>query len=59
VKAACGIPGSLDIRSILQGHTVPRVGEGYGQGFALHVLAEAMDKLHYPGLDMEHLVPKP
>jgi integrase len=52
-----GVP--FDIRSILQGHTVPGVGEGYGQGFALHVLAEAMDKLHYPGLDLEHLVPKP
>lgn len=52
-----GVP--FDIRSILQGHTVPGVGEGYGQGFALHVLAEAMDKLHYPGLDLEHLVPEP
>lgn len=51
-----GVP--FDIRSILQGHTVPGVGEGYGQGFALHVLAEAMDKLHYPGLDLEHLAPK-
>ena len=50
-----GVP--FDIRSILQGHTVPGVGEGYGQGFALHVLAEGMDKLHYPGLDLEHLVP--
>ncbi|MHC1751062.1 DUF6538 domain-containing protein [Humidesulfovibrio sp.] len=52
-----GVP--FDIRSILQGHTVPGVGEGYGQGFALHVLAEGMDKLHYPGLDLEHLVPAP
>lgn len=51
-----GVP--FDIRSILQGHTVPGVGEGYGQGFSLHVLAEAMDKLHYPGLDLEHLTPK-
>ncbi|MGE4553505.1 MAG: DUF6538 domain-containing protein [Desulfovibrionaceae bacterium] len=48
---------AFDLRSVLQGHTVPGVGEGYGLGVALLVLAEAMAKLQYPGLDLEHLVP--
>lgn len=52
-----GVP--FDLRSALQGHAVPGVGEGYGQGFALQVLAEAMARLQYPGLDLEHLSIKP
>lgn len=50
-----GVP--FDLRSALQGHKVPGVGEDYGQGFALQVLAEAMAKLQYPGLDLSHLLP--
>jgi len=43
----------------LQGHAVPGVGQEYGEGHSLKVKAEALAKLQYPGLDLEHLVPRP
>ena len=48
---------SKEHRDLLQGHTIPGTGEDYGEGTGLQVLAEAMAKLQYPGLDLSHLLP--
>jgi len=48
-----------EYRDLIQGHAIPGVGEEYGSGTDLQVLAEEMAKLHFPGLNLEHLVPKP
>ncbi len=50
------------LMNALQGHAVTDVAGLYGRdeeglGFALPVLAEAMEQLVYPGLDLSHLVP--
>lgn len=46
------------LADVLQGHAVPGVGQDYGDGHSLKVKAEALAKLQYPGLDLEHLVPR-
>ncbi|SNS03418.1 Phage integrase family protein [Humidesulfovibrio mexicanus] len=48
-----------EYRDLIQGHAIPGVGEEYGSGTGLQVLAEEMAKLRFPGLDLEHLVPRP
>jgi integrase len=47
------------LAEVIQGHALPGVGQGYGDGYSLQVKAEAMAKLQYPGLDLEHLIPRP
>lgn len=46
------------LTDVLQGHAVPGVGKKYGDGYSLKVRAEALAKLQYPGLDLEHLIPR-
>lgn len=46
---------SEDIADRLQGHTNGSVSRNYGQGHGIKALAEAMNKLEYPGLDLSHL----
>lgn len=46
------------LTDVLQGHVVPGVGKKYGDGYSLKVRAEALAKLQYPGLDLEHLLPQ-
>lgn len=44
-----------DLRDELMGHAPRTVGAGYGEGSSIKRLAEAMGKLVYPGLDLNHL----
>jgi len=44
-----------DLRDALMGHAPRTVGETYGAGHSLNKLAEAMERLVYPGLDLSHL----
>ena len=39
----------------LTGHTTASVGRKYGDGVPLEVLAEAVAKVNYKGLDLSHL----
>lgn len=48
-----------EYRDLIQGHAIPGVGEEYGSGTGLQVLAEEMAKLCFRGLDLEHLIPAP
>jgi len=48
-----GIPS--DLMNALQGHSEPGMAARYGSGFGLKRLAEAIEKLEYPDLDLKHL----
>ena len=37
------------------GHTNQSMGGRYGRGFSVDVLAEAVNKITYKGLDLSHL----
>lgn len=50
-----GVP--KEYRDLLQGHALSGAGELYGEGASIEVLAREMNKLCYPGLDLEHLIP--
>jgi len=53
---ACRAAGvASDIIDTLQGHKLPSMRAVYGSGFALPVLAEAIRKINYEGLDLSHL----
>ena len=39
----------------MTGHTSASVGRKYGNGVPLEVLAEAVAKINYRGLDLSHL----
>ncbi|MEM5471479.1 site-specific integrase [Hoeflea sp. AS60] len=55
---ACRDSGiSSELMNALQGHTEGGMAARYGSGFSLQRLAEAMEKLEYPGLDLSHLKP--
>ena len=43
------------ISDALTGHSSASLGRSYGTGYPLDVLAEAMAKISYPGLDLRHL----
>lgn len=45
----------IALNDAIMGHTQGNVSASYGQGYSLKVLAEAMKKLEFPGLDLEHL----
>ena len=44
-----------ELHDALTGHTTPSVGRKYGDGVPLEVLAEAVAKVSYKGLDLSHL----
>lgn len=44
-----------EVHDALTGHTTPSVGRKYGGGVPLQVLAEAVAKVSYKGLDLSHL----
>ena len=46
-----------DVANRLMGHTDPSMGGRYGRGFNVEVLAEEVNKIEYPGLDLGHLRP--
>ena len=54
-KDACRAAGIENVISdALQGHSSGTVSGTYGSGYPLLVLAAAMAKVHYPGLDLRH-----
>ncbi len=54
-KDACRAEGIENVISdALQGHSSGTVSGAYGSGYPLPVLAAAMAKVHYPGLDLKH-----
>jgi len=44
-----------ELHDALTGHTTASVGRRYGGGVPLEVLAEAVGKVGYKGLDLSHL----
>ena len=44
-----------ELHDALTGHTTASVGRRYGGGVPLEVLAEAIAKVSYRGLDLSHL----
>lgn len=48
---------SAELMNALQGHAEVGMAARYGSGFRLQKLAEAIEKLEYPGLDLSHLKP--
>ncbi|MEP0171829.1 site-specific integrase, partial [Marinobacter sp.] len=44
-----------ELMNALQGHSVPGMAARYGSGFGLKRLAEAIEKIEYPKLDLSHL----
>lgn len=56
-KDACRAAGIEEaVYDALQGHKGASVGRTYGLGYPLPVLAEAMARVRYEGLDLSHLV---
>ncbi len=54
-KDACRAAGIENVISdALQGHSSGTVSGTYGSGYPLPILAAAMAKVHYPGLDLKH-----
>ena len=54
-KDACRAAGIENVISdALQGHSSGTVSGTYGSGYPLPILATAMAKVHYPGLDLKH-----
>lgn len=57
-KDACRAAGIEEaIYDALQGHKGASVGRSYGLGYPVSVLAKAVEKVQYPGLDLRHLYP--
>jgi integrase len=55
-KDACRAAGIEEaIYDALQGHKGGSVGRSYGLGYPVSVLAKAVEKVQYPGLDLRHL----
>lgn len=55
-KDACRAAGIEEaIYDALQGHRGSSVGRSYGLGYPVAVLAEAIGKVQYPGLNLAHL----
>jgi len=55
-KDACRAAGIEEaIYDALQGHKGSSVGRSYGLGYPIGVLAKAMDRVRYPGLDLSML----
>jgi integrase len=48
---------SKDLFDAIQGHSPKDVSGGYGRGYTLRRVAEAMECLRYPGLSLSHLLP--
>jgi integrase len=46
---------SGDKTDMLQGHKLPGMRAEYGEGYSLKSLAEAVDRLTWPGLELSHL----
>ena len=44
-----------EVYDAIQGHTVRDESGKYGRGYSLRRLADAMEKLAYPGLEISHL----
>ncbi|HML29862.1 MAG TPA: tyrosine-type recombinase/integrase [Hyphomicrobium sp.] len=48
---------SRDLRLALTGHEDDSVMGGYEHDFAIEVLKEALEKIHFDGLDLTHMMP--